>query len=91
MIVLVYFQPIPNPLVYAAAGWTRMKLSTFLLLDLIGSLLWIALCVGLGYAIGQSAVDVAKGISRYALYITIGLILLIFLRQWWVARRRSSP
>jgi membrane protein DedA with SNARE-associated domain len=90
VIVLVYFQPIPNPLVYAAAGWTRMKLSTFLLLDLIGSLLWIALCVGLGYAIGQSAVDVAKGISRYALYITIGLIVLIFARQYWVARKRAA-
>ena len=89
VIVLCYFQPIPNPLVYAAAGWTRMKLRTFLLLDLIGSLLWIALCVGLGYAIGQRAVDVAKGISRYALYFTIALILLIFLRQWWVARRRA--
>ena len=37
-----------------------MRLRTFLMLDLIGSLLWIALCVGLGYAIGQSAVDVAK-------------------------------
>ena len=52
-----------------------MRLRTFLLLDLIGSLLWIALCVGLGYAIGQSAVDVAKGVSRYALYLTIGLIV----------------
>ena len=88
LIVIVYFQPIPNPLVYAAAGWTGMKLRTFLLLDLIGSLLWIALCVGLGYAIGQSAVDVAKGVSRYALYVTLGLIVLIILRQWWVARRR---
>ena len=46
-----------------------MRLRTFLLLDLIGSLLWIAFCVGLGYAIGQSAVDVAKAISRYALYL----------------------
>jgi membrane protein DedA with SNARE-associated domain len=88
-IIVVYFQPIPNPLIYAAAGWTRMRLRTFLLLDLIGSLLWIALCVGLGYAIGQRAVDVAKGISRYALYFTIALILVIFLRQWWVARRRA--
>ena len=90
VIIAVYFQPLPNPLVYAAAGWTGMRLRTFLALDLIGSLLWIALCVALGYAIGQSAVDVAKGISRYALYITIGLIVMIFLRQWWVARRQSS-
>ncbi len=87
-IVIAYFQPIPNVLIYAGAGWTRMRLRTFLLLDLIGSLLWIAVCVGLGYAIGQRAVDVARGISRYALYLTIVLIVGVFVRQWWVARRR---
>ena len=65
-----------------------MRLRTFLMLDLIGSLLWIGLCVGLGYAIGQSAVDVAKAVSRYALYVTIGLVAVVFARQWWVARRR---
>ncbi len=89
-IVIAYFQPVPNVLIYAAAGWTRMRLRTFLLLDLVGSLLWIALCVGLGYAIGQRAVDVAKGVSRYALYVTIALIVVIFVRQYLVARRRSS-
>jgi membrane-associated protein len=88
VIILVYFQPIPNPLVYAAAGWTRMKLRTFLLLDLIGSLLWIALCVSLGYAIGQSAVDVAKAISRYALILTIVLIVVVVVVQF---RRSSRP
>ena len=68
-----------------------MRLRTFLALDLIGSLLWIAFCVGLGYAIGQSAVDIAKGVSRYALYFTIALVALVFLRQWSVARRRARP
>ncbi len=86
-IVIAYFQPVPNVLIYAAAGWTRMRLRTFLILDLIGKLLWIALCVGLGYAMGQRAVDVAKGVSRYALYITIALIAVVFLRQYLKARR----
>ena len=49
-----------------------MRLGTFLWLDLIGALLWILLCVGLGYAIGQRAVDIAKAVGRYALYVTIG-------------------
>ena len=89
-IVIAYFQPVPSVLIYAAAGWTRMRLRTFLILDLIGSLLWIALCVSLGYAIGQSAVDVAKAVSRYALYVTIGLVVVIFARQYWVAQRRRN-
>ena len=62
----------------------------FILLDLIGSLLWIALCVGLGYAIGQRAVDVAKTISHYGLYVTIALVVVVFARQAWVANRQSS-
>jgi membrane protein DedA with SNARE-associated domain len=90
-IVIAYFQPVPNVLIYAAAGWTGMRLRTFLLLDLIGSLLWIALCVGLGYAIGQSAIDVAKGVSHYALYLTIALVVAILARQAWTANRGSSP
>jgi membrane-associated protein len=88
-IVIAYFQPVPNVLIYAAAGWTRMRLATFLLLDLIGSLLWIALGVGLGYAIGQRAVDVAHAISHYALWATIGLVVIIVGRQVWVAQRRQ--
>lgn len=85
--VIVYFQPVPNPLVYAAAGWTGMRLRTFLVLDLIGSLLWIGLCVGLGWALGQNAVDVARGIGRYALYITVALVVAIIARQWWRSSR----
>jgi membrane-associated protein len=89
-IVIAYFQPVPNVLIYAAAGWTGMRLRTFLILDLIGSLLWVALCVGLGYAIGQSAVDVARAVSRYALYVTIALVVVVLGRQYWVAQRRRA-
>jgi membrane-associated protein len=89
-IVIAYFQPVPNVLIYAAAGWTGMRLRTFLILDLIGSLLWIGLCVGLGYAIGQDAVDIAKAIGRYALWVTLGLVVVVIARQWWVAQRRAG-
>jgi membrane-associated protein len=88
-IVLAYFQPLPNALFYAAAGWTRMRLWVFVVLDLIGSLLWIGFCVGLGYAIGQRAVDVADTVGRYALYFTIALIVVIFARQYYTASRKQ--
>jgi membrane protein DedA with SNARE-associated domain len=88
-IVIAYFQPVPNVLIYAAAGWTRMRLWVFLLLDLIGSGLWIALCITLGYAMGQDAVDIAKAISRYGLYITLVLVVVVFVRQYYVASRNA--
>ena len=34
--------------------------------------------------------DVAKAVGRYALWVTIGLIVVIIARQWWVARRRAT-
>jgi membrane-associated protein len=89
-IVIAYFQPVPNVLIYAAAGWTGMGLVTFLVLDLIGSLLWIALGVSLGYAIGQKAVDVSHAISHYALWATIALVVLVVGRQMWLARRQPA-
>jgi membrane-associated protein len=80
--------PIPSALVYAAVGWTGMRLRIFILLDLIGTALWVGLNVGLGYAIGQSAVDVAKAISRYALILTLVLIVVVVVLQF---RRSSRP
>ena len=62
----------------------------FLLLDLIGSLLWIALCVGLGYAIGQSAVDVAKAHLALRLYLA-RLIVVVFVRQSMWRRALALP
>jgi membrane protein DedA with SNARE-associated domain len=67
-----------------------MRLTTFLILDLIGSLLWIGLGVGLGYAIGQRAVDVAHAISHYALWATIALVVAVVGRQMWVGSRRQA-
>ena len=92
-VVLAPYLPIPSFLVYAAAGWTGMGLARFLALDLLGALSWVGLNVGLGYAIGQGAADVAKTISRYSLLVTIGLVVAIVLWSAWRARReiRAAP
>jgi membrane protein DedA with SNARE-associated domain len=74
-VVFAYLLPIPSSVIYAAAGWTGMRLRRFLLLDLIGTLLWVGLIVGLGYGIGRSAVHVAHVITRYSLYLTVALVV----------------
>jgi membrane protein DedA with SNARE-associated domain len=88
-VIVAYFLPVPNVLIYAAVGWTGMGLVTFLLLDAIGALLWTGLMVGLGYAIGQRAVDVAHAVSHYALAATIALIVAIIVRQAWASKREA--
>jgi membrane-associated protein len=87
-VVFAYVIPIPSPLIYAAAGWTGMRLRRFLMLDVVGTAMWVGLNVGLGYAIGQSAVDVAKAISRYALILTVVLVVVVVVVQ---VRRSMKP
>ena len=90
-VLLAYLLPVPNVLVYAAVGWTGMSLATFLIFDVLGSLLWVGMMVGLGYAIGQRAVDVAHAVSSYALLATIALVVAIVARQVWKSRRPAAP
>ncbi len=73
-VALAPYLPVPSSFIYAAAGWTGMSLRRFMVFDVLGMLSWIALIVGLGYAIGHPAVQVAKAISRYGLLVTIALV-----------------
>jgi membrane-associated protein len=88
-VVLSPFLPIPNALVYAVAGWTGMSWLTFLVLDAIGSLMWAGLLAGLGYALGQHAVDVAQEISKYGLWVSIAIVVLVVASQMRGARARG--
>jgi membrane-associated protein len=79
--VVVPFLPVPNVIVYAVAGWAGMSWVTFLVLDAIGSLLWAGMLAGLGYTLGQHAVTVAQTISRYGLWVSIGIVVVIVIAQ----------
>jgi membrane protein DedA with SNARE-associated domain len=70
------FLPIPRAIIYVIAGWAGMRLVTFLVLDLIGAVLWAGLLAGLGYTLGHPAVVAAKTISHYSWWFTIGIVAL---------------
>jgi membrane-associated protein len=84
--LLAPFLPIPTPLIYAVAGWAGMSWITFLVLDMISELAWAGLLAGLGYALGHHAVVVAQTISRYGLWISIGIVVLVIAVQIRSAR-----
>jgi membrane protein DedA with SNARE-associated domain len=86
-VVFSYLLPVPNPIIDAAVGWTGMRLWVFLLLDAIGAAVWVGLLVGLGYAIGQPAVDVVHAIGRYSLWVTLGIVVAIVVAQVRASRR----
>jgi membrane protein DedA with SNARE-associated domain len=80
-VVLAPFLPIPSAIFYVAAGWAGMSIVTFLVLDLIATLLWTGMLAGLGYALGQHAVNVAQTISHYGLWVSIGIVVLVVVSQ----------
>jgi membrane protein DedA with SNARE-associated domain len=86
-VVVSPFLPIPNAIIYVVAGWAGMRLVTFLILDLIGTLLWAGMLAGLGYALGHHAVVVAQTISHYGLWISITLVVVIVVFQVRSQRR----
>jgi membrane-associated protein len=88
-VVVSEFLPIPNTIVYAIAGWAGMRLIVFIVLDFIGTALWVGLLIGLGWALGQHAVDVAETISRYSLWISIGIVVLVVVGQFRGSRRKD--
>ena len=75
-VVVSSFLPIPRAIICVLAGWAGMRLVTFLILDMIGALLWAGLLAGLGYELGHHAVVAAKVISHYGLWVTIAIVAL---------------
>ena len=87
-VVLAYYLPLPSVLIYVAAGLSGMRLRTFLVLDVVGTLLWVGPIVGLGYAIGKPAVDVVHRVDHYSTLLTIGVVLVVIGLQ--MRKRRRS-
>ena len=75
------FLPIPSAIIFVVVGWAGMRLVTFIILDMIGTLLWVGLLAGLGYELGHHAVVVAQKISHYGLWISIALIVVVVFFQ----------
>jgi len=84
-VVFAYLLPVPAALVYAAVGDGGMRLGVFLLLDVLGTLLWTGLLSAAGYGFGQGAVDVADTIAHYGIWATLAIVLFVMV----TARRRQ--
>jgi membrane protein DedA with SNARE-associated domain len=89
-VLLSCFIPVPRAIIFVIAGWAGMRLITFLILDLIGVLLWAGLLAGLGYTLGHPAVVAAKTVSHYSLWFTIGIVAVSVLLAVRAQRRTAS-
>jgi membrane protein DedA with SNARE-associated domain len=64
---------------------------TFLLFDVIGSLLWSAVWVGLGWFVGEQALDLAGDAGWVGLAMAgAGIVAVVSVRLWRRARQRRD-
>jgi membrane protein DedA with SNARE-associated domain len=90
-ILLAYFVPIPNDLLYFGAGDARIAFWRFIAVDFVGTLMFVGLWVSLGFVIGKPAENVADAVGQYSGRITIALVVVIVafstLSAWRSSRR----
>ena len=86
---------VPGTLVYLVAGWTRMRLSLFLIADVLGCLIFTLIWTILGYELGESAVNVLKIVDKYAIWLTLaiiaGIFIVSFAREYRKQKRAQGP
>ena len=90
ILVIRFFQPVPNIALQMLAGAGGMTLRRYLVASVLGGLLWVGLLVGLGYAVGQPAVAVIDAITRNALKVTIGIVVLAVIWSQVKAHREKA-
>jgi membrane protein DedA with SNARE-associated domain len=91
MIFLAYYIPfLPQPLLLLFAGETRMSIRRVAIADGLGLLSFVTLYVLLGWYINKPAINVANTISHYGLYLTIALIVVVFVISFRSAMRAQQ-
>ena len=76
----------PSALVCVLAGWARMRLVTFLALNLAGAAVTTTAVAAIGFTLGQTAIDIVLLVDRYAGWVSLSLIALLLL-----TRRSAAP
>ena len=88
-IVLARFVPVVRTFAPTVAGVGKMRYRTFLTFNVLGGIGWVLSMTLTGYFLGRSVPD----IGRYLHWI-IGTVILLsvlpLLREWWLARRRTT-
>lgn len=90
VLAVQYYLPVPNNVLQAATGAAGVPLWQFVAADALGSLLWAALVVGLGYGIGRPAVHVVDEVSHYGLWVTAGIVVVVIGASALRARRQQG-
>ena len=87
-VVIARFVPIVRTFVPFVAGAGAMRYSAFALYNVAGALLWVAVCVGAGYAFGNVPI-IKENFSFVALGI-VAVSLIPMLVEWLKHRKKGQ-
>ncbi len=90
LVILAYLPGVPGLLVHLFAGLSGMRLRTFLAFDIAGAAIVTGTVVGIGHAMGQSAVDIVLAVDEYSLWITIAILAVGGYLAGSAARKRHA-
>lgn len=90
-IVFSYFLGPASPIFFLAAGEVGMSFALVMAADLIGTLIWVSLILGIGYAFPQNATAIADSITHYAWPLTALTFGLVFFSMWRGAGKMTPP
>jgi membrane-associated protein len=88
-VVLGRFMPIVRTFVPFVAGVAEMSYPTYTFYNVVGSVAWVGICIGAGYAFGNVPI-VKENFSAVAMGIVI-VSLLPMLIEYWRVRRSTRP
>src|SRR3989338_21741 len=88
-IVLARFIPIVRTFAPTVAGVGKMRYRTFLTFNVLGGIGWVLSMTLTGYFLGRSVLDMGRHL-HWIIGTVILLSVLPLLREWWLARRRTT-
>lgn len=92
-IMFARFVPSVRILVPVLAGATGMPYRQFVLYNVAGAIIWVIVCIGVGYYFGQRIPNVEKYILPALLVVILGAAIIgtasAWIHKWWQRRKRS--
>lgn len=81
--------PLVRSLISIPAGMAKMNIGLFVWLSVLGTLIWNAILISVGAALGQSWGKVSDVIGAYAdvVYIIIAIVIVVAVVRFWKRRR----
>lgn len=90
LVIVSRFPGVPGVVIWLLAGMNKMRLVVFLICDLIACAALTGVMVAAGYLAGERGVQLITTIDQYAVWVSIGLVVVLVGWQTIRENRRAA-